>query len=99
MLPIVIVTAPFVLTAMAIQEALQRCPHCGRQGTLKRVHLEPPPTTSGFLRQGDPVESEQDWRETQWEDLRRVNPDSVVWQCEVCGGQFRQDRALTRITP
>jgi ribosomal protein L37AE/L43A len=41
MLPLLLVAAPFVLTFMAIQERTQRCPNCGRRGTLERVDIGP----------------------------------------------------------
>lgn len=100
MLPLIIVTAPFVLIFTAIQERLQRCPHCGRRGTLERVHLEP---SSDLLELGrhdaSALPAQGDWQDTQWEDLRRISPDSVVWQCRVCGTQFKQDKVLTPISP
>lgn len=98
-LPVIVITAPFVLIGMAIQEALQRCPNCQRRGTLERVHLDPPPELLVLGRRGAPaLPAPEDWQETQWEDLRRVSPDAVVWQCRVCGARFKQDRALTPLS-
>jgi len=84
-LPPMLVTAPFVLTFEAIPE---------------RMQLEPPPDLMelgqrGALRSA-PQKGRQDGR---WQDLQRVSPDSLAWQCRVCTARFRQDRRLMRLSP
>ena len=99
-LPLIVVAAPFVLTFEAIKERLQRCPTCGRRGTLERVHLEPPPDVLELGRRGALVApAPEEGQAATWldEEMWRINPGSVVWQCRACGARFRQDKTLTPI--
>jgi len=80
-----LVAAPFMLIFEAIRE---------------RVQLEPPPDLMGLGRHGTLRSATQkDQQGRRWEDLRRVSPDSLAWQCRVCAARFRQDRRLTRLSP
>ncbi|WP_161882239.1 hypothetical protein [Deinococcus alpinitundrae] len=65
---------------------------------MERVRLEPLAEALELGRlEASALPVQESWQDTPWEDLRRVNPDSVVWQCRVCGAQFKQDSALTRL--
>ena len=73
MLPLLLVAAPFVLTFMAIQERTQRCPQCGRRGTLERVFRAREPGEDVGVR---------------WSlERTRIKPEPERWRCRECGAE------------